>query len=264
MTSSKTIYYSWDLSTSRYHATICRLDLSWNKKPNSLTSCSAYFISIEGSSVRLGYSRNIPHIVLQCLLQLVNTSSIGEILIYSWSTPGLMVRSYSTAGQHQLLRWDPCLQLVNTSSIGEILIYSWSTPALTVTSLSRAGQHKLYRWDTYQQLVNTSFFRRDTYLQLVNTSSIGEILIYSWSTPALTVRSMSTAGQHYMCKWFRLPCYRKKGPLKCVFHVLRICFGWDASLQLVSTSSNGEILIYSWSTPALTVRSLSTAGQHQL
>jgi hypothetical protein len=34
---------------------------------HSLTSCIAHFISIEGSSVRLGYSRNIPHSVLQCL-----------------------------------------------------------------------------------------------------------------------------------------------------------------------------------------------------
>ena len=62
------LIHSCDLSTSRSHATICRLDLSWNKKPNSLTSCSAHFISIEGSSVRLGYSRNIPHSVLLVLV----------------------------------------------------------------------------------------------------------------------------------------------------------------------------------------------------
>jgi hypothetical protein len=30
--------------------------------------CSAHFISIEGSSVRLGYSRNIPHSVLLVLV----------------------------------------------------------------------------------------------------------------------------------------------------------------------------------------------------
>ncbi len=35
---------------------------------HSLTSCSAPFISIEGSSVRLGYSRNIPHSVLLVLV----------------------------------------------------------------------------------------------------------------------------------------------------------------------------------------------------
>ncbi len=61
------LYYIVELSTSRSHTIICRLDLSRNKYPNSLTSCSAHFISIEGSSVRLGYSRNIPHSVLQCL-----------------------------------------------------------------------------------------------------------------------------------------------------------------------------------------------------
>jgi hypothetical protein len=44
--------YSCDLSTSRSRATICRLDCR--------EICSAHFISIEGSSVRLGYSRNIP------------------------------------------------------------------------------------------------------------------------------------------------------------------------------------------------------------
>jgi hypothetical protein len=43
--------------------------------PNSLTSCSVHFISIEGSSVRLLYSRNIPHSVLQCLC-------LGKLRVY--------------------------------------------------------------------------------------------------------------------------------------------------------------------------------------
>jgi hypothetical protein len=38
------------------------------RQAHSLTSCSAHFISIEGSSVRLGYSRNIPHSVLLVLV----------------------------------------------------------------------------------------------------------------------------------------------------------------------------------------------------
>ena len=33
------------------------------------SSCSAHFISVEGSSVRLGYSRNISHSVLPCFRQ---------------------------------------------------------------------------------------------------------------------------------------------------------------------------------------------------
>ncbi len=65
LTSSETICYSCDLSTSRSHATTCRPDSSRNKQPNSLTSRSAHFISIEGSSVRPGYSRNTPHSALR-------------------------------------------------------------------------------------------------------------------------------------------------------------------------------------------------------
>ena len=39
-----------------------------NNLTHSHTSCSAQFISIEGSSLRLGYSRNIPHSVLLVLV----------------------------------------------------------------------------------------------------------------------------------------------------------------------------------------------------
>ena len=95
---------------------------------------------------------------------------VREILFYSWSTQALKGRTkntkgcatppplshfttwkeplcytcppcegrtFSTAGQHQLRKGDPCLQLINTSLKGEILtsskrdlVYSWSTPAL--------------------------------------------------------------------------------------------------------------------------------------
>jgi hypothetical protein len=139
-------------------------------------------------------------------LQLVNTSSKWDIHVYSWPTPALKVReipfyhlertpmlylppckgrTFSTAGQHQLKKGDPCLQLQGRT---------YSTAGqhqLKGISLSASGQHQLLRGDPC--------------LQLVNPSSKWDIHVYSWPTPAIKGRSslqkgrsLSTADQHQL------------------------------------------------------------------
>jgi hypothetical protein len=99
-------------------------------------------------------------------------------------------RTFSTAGQHQLKKGDPCLQLQGRT---------YSTAGqhqLKGISLSASGQHQLLRGDPC--------------LQLVNPSSKWDIHVYSWPTPAIKGRSslqkgrsLSTADQHQLKGWER-------------------------------------------------------------
>ena len=98
-------------------------------------------------------------------------------------------RTFSTAGQHQLKKGDPCLQLQGRT---------YSTAGqhqLKGISLSASGQHQLLRGDPCLQLVNTSS-KWDIHVYSWPTPAlkVREILFYSWSTQALKGRTKNTKG----------------------------------------------------------------------